>query len=66
MPEHISNRENVSWIFHCAVSDLNWETHMKRLTDEELLYCVKHYRLTKTGVAKMRAEARRRGLEAQA
>lgn len=53
---------NVSWILNCSVGDVNWTTALRRLTDDELRYCLEHERRA-TALRRLRAEARRRGLE---
>lgn len=53
--------KNVDWILHNSVTDPNYDNWVPRLTDEELLYCLERER-RKSGLAKLRAEAKRRGL----
>ncbi|MGA3020858.1 MAG: hypothetical protein ABSD68_02835 [Candidatus Micrarchaeales archaeon] len=30
----------IKWILHCAVEDVNWRGALKRLTTDELFYCL--------------------------
>lgn len=54
--------KNTDWILKNSVGDPNYAGCLKLLTDEELIYCLKNERRT-SGQAKLRAEARRRGLD---
>lgn len=60
-----SEINNVEWILGCTVGDVNYEAALSRLTDDELLYCLK-CETRKTGRSRLRAEARRRGLKLDA
>lgn len=53
--------KNVDWILNNSVTDPNYDNVLPRLTNEELLYCLDRER-RKSGLTKLRAEARRRGL----
>ena len=47
----------VKWILNCSVTDVGWDP--KKLTDDELRYCIfKEKR--KSGLTKLQAELRRR------
>ena len=57
----MDERLNVRWILHCSVGDVNWRLALKRLSEEELTYCLEHERRA-TAQRYLQAEARRRGL----
>lgn len=57
-----SEIKNVEWVLGCSVGDMNYEAALSRLTDDELLYCLK-CETRKTGRSRLRAEAHRRGLQ---
>ncbi len=51
---------NVEWILNALLED--YRGHLQALTDDELRYCLTQEK-RKSGLARLRAEARRRGLE---
>ncbi|OPY62250.1 MAG: Chromosome-partitioning protein Spo0J [Pelotomaculum sp. PtaU1.Bin065] len=52
----------VGWILHNSVGDINYDTNIPRLTDDELIHCLRHEE-RKSGLTKLMAEARRRGIQ---
>ncbi len=56
---------NVDWILSNSVGDINYNTAIPKLTDEELLYCIENEKRS-SGLRKLQAEARRRGLQTPA
>ena len=56
-------RRRVDWILNNSVSDTNYDSNIPPLTDDELLYCLRHEK-RKGGLWKLGAEARRRGIQA--
>lgn len=61
-PDGSNVSEAVHWIFHCSVDDVNWDSAVTRLTDGGLYYCIRHENRT-TGLRKLKAELKRRGLK---
>lgn len=57
--DEMESREAVRWIRHCSISDPNWSDAMKRLTDEELAYCLDR-ETRKSAISKLLSEHRRR------
>lgn len=54
----------VKWILNCSVSDVNWDAALKRLTNDELFYCLETEKRT-TARRKLNSEVSRRGLVSQ-
>lgn len=54
--------DRVRWILNCSVGDSNFDSKIPKLTDEELIYCLRNEN-RKSGLQKLRAEARKRGME---
>lgn len=53
--------DRTEWILKNSCSDINYRTTVPELTDEELIYCLKHEKRT-TGLKLLVAEARKRGI----
>lgn len=53
---------HTDWILKNSVSDTNYRAYISRLSDDELLYCIRNERRT-TGLRQLLVEAKRRGLE---
>lgn len=51
----------IRWVLYTPVSDVNWQLNADRLTDEELLYCLRYARGS-TRIKKLEALARKRGI----
>lgn len=59
--EDLSQNENVRWILNNSVGDINYKSTLPRLTDAELLFCLRNeYR--KSGRERLEFLARKRGL----
>jgi len=58
LPPGISSR--VGWILRNSAGDSNYISAIPKLTDEELLYCIQK-ETRKSGLQRLKAEARRRG-----
>ncbi|GBF35432.1 chromosome partitioning protein ParB [Desulfocucumis palustris] len=56
----ISNR--VGWILNNSCGDINYNTNIPLLTDEELIYCLEHEDRT-SGMQKLLREAKKRGMD---
>jgi len=54
--------DRTSWILNCSVGDVNYDCNIPKLTDDELIHCLK-YEDRKSGQQKLKAEARRRGIQ---
>lgn len=50
----------VGMILHNSVDDVNYRHNLRRLTDDELRYCLAH-ETRKMGARQLQTEARRRG-----
>lgn len=57
--------KRIDWILKCLVGDVNYDSNIPLLTDDELLYCLRHEK-RKGGLQKLRAEARKRGIQVPA
>lgn len=55
------NRDRIAWILHNNAGDVSYRATIPKLTDEELLHCLK-YDTRKSGLRQLRAEALRRRL----
>lgn len=53
--------KNTDWILYCSVSDINYKSHLRELTDEELRYCLQK-ETRKASISRLQSEARRRKL----
>jgi hypothetical protein len=51
--------DNVKWILRNSTGDINYQTTIPLLTDEELKYCLEHEK-RKTGLRQLETEKRRR------
>jgi len=51
--------DNVKWILRNSTGDINYQTTIPLLTDEELAYCLEHEK-RKTGLRQLETETRRR------
>jgi len=51
----------INWILNNSCSDVNYSGNIPHLTDEELIYCLKHEKRV-SGLRKLQSEARKRGL----
>jgi len=53
--------QNVSWILHTSVDDVNYKGALERLTDDEIVYCLKKETRT-SSLKKLKSQAKKRGL----
>ena len=53
--------QNVRGILNCSVGDVNYDVALKRLSNEELEYCLAH-ESRKTGIKKLKSQAKKNGL----
>lgn len=53
--------DNTGWILHTSCDDINYKSAVPRLTDEELIFCIDREDRV-TGLKRLKAEAKRRGL----
>lgn len=54
----LSKNEAVRWILNCSVGDSNWESALRRLTQEEIGYCLVNEK-RKSVINKLNAQKRR-------
>jgi hypothetical protein len=54
--------ENIRWILHCSMDDVNWKGALNRLTNDELAYCLSKEK-RKSSLSRLRALSKRRGIE---
>lgn len=57
--------EAVRWVLYCSVCDGNWKSALRRLTNEEIGYCLARMK-KKTGRQALLRLARKRGLSLDA
>ena len=58
----IEETSNVRWILSNSVNDINFRSALPKLTDEELLFCLR-LEIRKGARGRLMAQARKRGLE---
>jgi hypothetical protein len=53
--------QNIGWILRNSCNDPNYDSNIPKLTDEELLYCIRNEH-RKSGLRKLLREAKKRKL----
>lgn len=53
---------NIGWILHNSAEDVNFKSQLPRLTDEELVFCLRN-ETRKTALRQLKREAKKRGMK---